>query len=150
MNVPRAALSTALFNLIAAVPPPGYSTWNKAERGATPIGEVAPADQPYFGLICPTEDVQQQQLGLRVYDRHYVAIFYLRRDATPMPDGTYFTDILEQFIDSIDEALDTGIPPNTLGGLTASASIEGTVLVDPATLDQQAWIQIPIRVIAGI
>lgn len=160
MNVPRKQISDAVFGVfksvnLSTVPNigAGVTTWKSASKDVDIWTNIDAFDQPYCGLICP-EDVgdDPQAFGLTKWVRRYYGLIYFRRDATPLPEGSYFQDTIDGVLDAIDAAFAAPIKgeANTLGGIVADCMIQGTIYVDPGTLDQQCAIVIPISVITGI
>jgi hypothetical protein len=77
MNIPRKSITNALLTLLRQV----YA-WKRSDKGVLIWSEVDPADQPALFLVCPRDSADQNQaLGLTHWQRNYVALAYLRRDA---------------------------------------------------------------------
>lgn len=148
MRTSRRQISQALFAQLTSA----YN-WARAERGTQIWSNVAPIDQPFLGLLCPSETANQQQAwGLTRWERLYYAMIYLRRDQMPLEEGEYFSDRIDDLLDVIDAALQPTPPgdANTLSGLVTQCSIDGEILVDAGILDNQAVVMIPIHVVVGI
>lgn len=148
MKGTRRQISQALFARLQKA----YS-WARSERGAEIWSNISPVDQPFLGLLCPRESASQTQAwGETRWERFYFAMVYLRRDQMPLEDGQYFSDLVDDMLDSIDASLAGDLPgeANTLGGLVTQCAIDGDINVDSGILDNQAVILVPIHVVVGI
>lgn len=148
MRVARRQISQALFTRLQAAYP-----WSRSERGTEIWSNVSAVDQPFLGLLCPRESASQPEAwGLTRWERFYFAMIYLRRDQMPLEEGQYFSDLIDDLLDSIDLSLHGEFPgdANTLGGLVTQCAIDGDVMVDTGVLDNQAVLLVPIHVVVGI
>jgi hypothetical protein len=156
MNVPRKRITDAVFAVLNSVVLPtslGGAGWKKSTKDVDIFTNVNAFDQPYMGLICPDESASDPQaFGLTKWIRKYYACIYIRTDALPLQEGTYIQDTIDDVLDAVDLAFSSPRKgeQNTLGGIVQDCTIDGTIQVDPGTLDQQIAIIIPISIITGI
>jgi hypothetical protein len=157
VNVPRKQITAGVFGVFTSAVLPtsisGTGTWKSSSKDVEMWTEIPAYDQPYCGLVCPEDTGSDPQaFGITKWIRTYYGLIYFRRDAIPPAEGTSFQDTIDDLLDSLDMAF---VGPrkgeaNTLGNIVQNCTIDGTIYVDPGTLDQQCVIVVPVKVITGI
>lgn len=163
MNVPRKQITDAILavlqgtDLTDSFPPPSTGTaitaFKTIEKDARIWSDVEAFEQPYCGIYCPDDRVSDPQaFGLTKWERVYTILVYFRTDAVPLGDDWSVQDIIDNLLDALDSSFARPRPgePNTLGGLVQDCMLDGTIYVDPGTLDQQCVISLPVTILTGI
>jgi hypothetical protein len=162
VNVPRKQITDAILSILQGMDltgvfptpssGPAITSWAACEKDARIWSDVEQFQQPYCGIYCPDERVSDPQaFGLTKWIRAYTILSYFRTDAVPL-EGTYNQDIIDNLLDAFDAAFAAPRKgePTTLGGIVQDCMIDGTIFVDPGTLDQQCVIMLPVTILTGI
>ena len=114
---------------------------------------VAPADQPYIGLIeRGGMVVQNTAIGLTKHTLHFIILVYIRGDESQNASAILPATLLNAVWKATETVLNSSPigERQTLGGIVNNAWIEGEVIMDTGILDNQLALTIPVAVECGL
>lgn len=157
--VPRETIYRALFDLMGATKINGDPAFVYTSRKLRTTDDITSLRQPALLMSQMSQIVIRKERGMPPIHEWPVTFFMLFRPGdlmTPVADDEeqYADTIINNYLDAFENQLEPAVLAHasngcqTLGGLVKDVRMEGVVVTNNGLLDNQAVVEIPVKILA--